>query len=166
MIGKYLLPDYYFGDIYQITPEFLLGIGARAVIADIDNTLVTYDDPEPTEDVLRWFDKLRGAGLRVAFVSNNTPERVGRFCASLDCFASADSGKPSVKAYRRAAEALGVEIRDCAVVGDQLFTDVLAAKRLGMKALIVKPIKDKLTPLFRIKRAGERLIYAIYGVKY
>lgn len=166
MLRDYLIPDHFFRDIYEITPEFLRGTGARAVIADIDNTLVTYDDPEPTESVLRWIGGLRDAGLDVAFVSNNKRERVERFCAGLDCFASYDSGKPSVKAYIRASEALGVPPRECAVIGDQIFTDMIAAKRLGMTAIIVKPINDKLTPLFRLKRAGERLLYRIYGIKY
>lgn len=166
MFRKYLLPNLFFGDIYQITPDVIRELGARALIADIDNTLVTYDDLEPTEAVLRWLDSMRKNGIAVAFVSNNTRERVERFNARLGLFASYDSGKPSTKAYRRAADALGVKPSECVAVGDQLFTDVLAAKRLGMKAVIVKPIKDKLTPLFKIKRAGERLLYRIYGIKY
>ncbi len=166
LLGKYLLPDYYFRDYSEVTPEFLHSIGMRAVIADIDNTLVTYDDPAPTVDVLKWLDALRSAEIQVAFVSNNNRERVERFCKGLDYFYSYNSGKPSVKAYKRAAQTLGAALGECAVIGDQIFTDIIAAKRLGMKGIIVKPIKDKLTPLFKLKRAGERLIYKIYKIKF
>lgn len=166
MLKKYLLPDYLFDDIYQITPEFLHGLGTRAVIADIDNTLVTYDDPEPTPEVSAWLAALQGAGIKIAFVSNNSRERVERFCRGMDNFWAADSGKPSRRAYLRAAEAMGVDAGDCVVMGDQLFTDVLAAKRLGMRAIVVRPIRDKRSPLFVLKRAGEKLIYVIYGIKY
>lgn len=166
MLKKYLLPDYLFDDIYAVTPGFLLGLGARAVILDIDNTLVTYDDPEPTPEVAEWLDSLAKAGIKIAFVSNNSAERVERFCTGMDAFRSADSGKPSTKAYLRAAKAMGAETSDCVVIGDQLFTDVLGAKRLGMRAIVVRPINDKQTPLFVIKRAGEKIIYAIYGIKF
>jgi len=166
MLKKYLLPDYLFDDIYAVTPGFLLGLGARAVILDIDNTLVTYDDPEPTPEVAEWLDSLAKAGIKIAFVSNNSAERVERFCTGMDSFRSADSGKPSIKAYLRAAKAMGAETSDCVVIGDQLFTDVLGAKRLGMRAIVVRPINDKRTPLFVIKRAGEKIIYAIYGIKF
>lgn len=166
MLKKYLLPDCLFEDIYAITPQFLLGLGVRAVILDIDNTLVTYDDPEPTPEVAAWLDALREAGIKTAFISNNTVERVERFCRGMEDFWSAESGKPMARAFRRAADALGVEARDCMVIGDQLFTDVLGAKRLGMRAAVVRPIKDELTPLFMLKRAGEKIIYALYGIKF
>jgi predicted HAD superfamily phosphohydrolase YqeG len=84
----------------------------------------------------------------------------------MEDFWSAESGKPMARAFRRAADALGVEARDCMVIGDQLFTDVLGAKRLGMRAAVVRPIKDELTPLFMLKRAGEKIIYALYGIKF
>ncbi|HHW23944.1 MAG TPA: YqeG family HAD IIIA-type phosphatase [Bacillota bacterium] len=166
MLKKYLLPDYLFDNVFEITPQFICGLGARAVILDIDNTLVTYDDLEPTPEVAAWLAALGEAGLKLAFVSNNSQSRVERFCRGMDVFWSADSGKPSRRAFSRAAEVMGVDANECVAIGDQLFTDVLGAKRLGMRAIVVRPIKDKLTPLFIIKRAGEKIIYALYGIKF
>ena len=55
---KYLLPDHLFGSFADVTPAFLSSVGIRALLCDIDNTLVTYDDAEPTPEVLSWFDAL------------------------------------------------------------------------------------------------------------
>ena len=67
------IPTRIYGDIYEITPEALAGMGISALILDIDNTLVTYDDPKPTESVSKWLDAMHTAGIKTAFVSNNAP---------------------------------------------------------------------------------------------
>ena len=95
LTDRYFMPDRCFDDIYMITPEFLLAEGIRAVLLDIDNTLVTYDDPEPTEPVIKWLNSLAENGISAAFISNNHRERVERFNSSLGYFASWDSKKPS-----------------------------------------------------------------------
>lgn len=166
LTDKYFMPDRYLDDIYMITPELLASEGIRAVLLDIDNTLVTYDDPEPTEAVLAWLASLEKNGISAAFISNNGKERVERFNASLGFFASWDSKKPSGKYYLAAMKHLGTNKSNTAVIGDQIFTDVWSAKRLGLRAYLVKPIKDKLTPLFRFKRALEVPILKRYAKKH
>lgn len=166
LIDRFFMPDRCFDDIYMITPEFLLAEGIRAVLLDIDNTLVTYDDPEPTESVIKWLDSLAENGISAAFVSNNDRERVERFNSSLGYFAAWDSKKPSGKFYIAAMKHLGTGKSDTAVIGDQVFTDVWSAKRLGLRAYLVKPIKDKLTPLFRFKRALEVPVLKRYRKKH
>ena len=153
---KYLLPDRQFGSFREVTPEVLAEMGVRGLMCDIDNTLVTYDDPEPTPDVSAWFAALADAGVKVAFISNNEAARVDRFNASLGYPAYAKAGKPSVKAYEAAAEAMNVPRDACAVLGDQLLTDAWAAHRFGVSALIVPPIKDKTSLFFRFKRWIEK----------
>ncbi len=163
MINKYFMPDLYLDDIYGITPEFLTEKGIKAVLLDIDNTLVTYDDPLPTESVLNWLSSLSEAGISAAFISNNHKERVELFNSKLNLFATWDSKKPSGKCYRAAMVHLGTDVTDTAVIGDQVFTDVWSAKRLGLYAILVKPIKDKKTLFFRSKRALEKPILRKYA---
>lgn len=153
---KYLLPDALFASFAEVTPELLAPMGVRALLCDIDNTLVTYDDAEPTEDVLRWIASLAAAGIAVAFVSNNDEQRVSIFNSRLHLVAFPNAGKPSTHAYVAALEELGIGQGECAVLGDQLFTDAWAAHRLGVPALIVPPIKDKRSMFFRFKRTLER----------
>lgn len=159
---KYFMPDLYLDDIYCIKAEFLKSKGIKAVLLDIDNTLVTYDDPLPTESVLNWLSSLNDAGIKAAFISNNHKDRVELFNSELKFFATWDSRKPSGKCYRAAMKHLGTDITNTAVIGDQVFTDVWSAKRLGLYAILVKPIKDKTSLFFKSKRALEKPILKRY----
>lgn len=156
MLKKYLIPDRIFKDIYEITPEYLTSQGIRALVLDIDNTLVTYDDPEPTQPVLDWFDAMRKAGVSLSFVSNNEHERVALFNRDLGFYAHGKSAKPLGKYVRLAMEHMGSDPGSTALIGDQLLTDIGAGKAAKLKlSLLVPPIKDKTTLFFRAKRKLE-----------
>ncbi len=154
---KYLIPDVFFDDIYQITPEFLKSEGIDALILDIDNTLVTYDDPVPTESVLKWFRSMEEAGIKMGFVSNNSdPARVTTFNRDLGYFAMHKGGKPFGKGIRRAMAQMGTTKENTAIIGDQLLTDIMAGKCAGLKrSFAVLPIKDRTELFFRTKRKIE-----------
>lgn len=156
MFDKYLKPDHILGSFSEVTPEFCREQNIAALICDIDNTLVTYDDAEPTDAVLAWYRALRDTGVRISFVSNNDAERVTRFNTPLGVPAFPKSGKPSRRGIYAAMEAMGSTPERTVFLGDQLLTDVIAAKRAGIRAIVVPPIKDKTTLFFRAKRAIER----------
>lgn len=156
MFDKYMRPDFILGSFSEVTPDFCLEHGITALICDIDNTLVTYDDPVPTEPVLEWHRALSEIGVRISFVSNNDPERVYTFAKPLDAPAFPKSGKPSRRGVRLAIAAMKSDPGGTVFLGDQLLTDVMAAKRSGIRAIVVPPIKDKTTLFFRAKRAIER----------
>lgn len=151
-----LVPDLYCDDIYCVSPEYLESRGIRAVILDIDNTLVPYEIPEPTDEVRAWLTSLTDAGIGVAFVSNNHPPRVELFNKTLGYPAFPDSGKPFKRACRAAMEALGSTPENTAIIGDQVLTDVWAGRSAKLAyAILVKPIKDKKNLFFRFKRLLE-----------
>jgi len=151
-----LVPELYCDDIYGITPEYIKGMGITAVILDIDNTLVPYEIAEPTDEVRAWLTALTEAGIKVAFVSNNHADRVELFNRTLGFPAFPDSGKPFKKACRKAMEAMGSKPENTAIIGDQVFTDVLAGRNAGLAAaFLVKPIKDKTNLFFKAKRLLE-----------
>lgn len=160
---RLFMPDLYLDDIYCISVEELKARGIRAVLLDIDNTLVTYDDPMPTESVLTWLKALEEAGIKAAFISNNHRQRVELFNSELGFFATWDSGKPFVRCHREAMKRLGTDKNSTAVIGDQIFTDVWSGKRLGLYAILVKPIKDKTSLFNRSKRALEKPILRRYA---
>ena len=164
MFDKFL-PTKIYDNIYAITPEELKNFGVAALILDIDNTLVTYDDPKPTESVAKWLDDMHAAGIQTAFVSNNHAPRVEGFCEGLGCYFHADAKKPSRRYLREAMAYMKTDISNTACVGDQLFTDVWAGKRMGIKAFLVPPIKDKLTLFFRTKRLLEKPFLRVYYKK-
>lgn len=140
----------------EVTPEYLRGLGVRAVLADIDNTLAPYEQAVPDEKILGWVESLRAAGIALAFISNNDRERVELFNSTIGAPAYPKAGKPDGKYIRRAMNDLGVTAQEAVFLGDQLLTDALAGNRQGLRVLIVPPIKDKTTLFFRFKRLCER----------
>lgn len=151
-----LMPDYMFRTFDEITPEFLTGLGVRAILADIDNTLAPYEQPEPDERIRAWIKSLADAGIAIAFVSNNDWERVELFNRTLGVPAYAKSGKPFKKNLIRAMTDLGATRETTVMLGDQLLTDALAGRNLGVTVLIVPPIRDKKSAFFRFKRWIEK----------
>ena len=149
-------PDYMFGTYLEVTPEFLKGLGIKAVLSDIDNTLAPYEQPDPDEAHKTWLGGLREAGIAVALVSNNHADRVERFNRELGLDAYPDSGKPGKKTLILAMKKLGVTKEETVMLGDQLLTDSYAGKHTGMISIIVPPIKDKTNLFFRFKRLCER----------
>ena len=156
-------PDFTFNSYNEVTAQFLRENGINVLLIDIDNTLAPYEQEISDEAHAEWFDKLRKAGIRVALISNNKRERVERFNRSLKLPAYPESGKPRRKYMRAALAELNADVSESAILGDQLFTDAYAGKRLGMRAIIVPPIRDKKTPFFRVKRALERGIMRGHG---
>ena len=151
-----LMPDYMFRTFDEVTPEFLSTLGIRAILADIDNTLAPYEQSEPDERIRGWIASLSAAGISIAFVSNNNAERVDLFNRTLGVPAYPKSGKPFKKNLRKAMTAVGGTKETTVMLGDQLLTDALAGHNLGVKCIIVPPIRDKKSRFFRFKRWLER----------
>lgn len=164
-VNYLLTPDYIFPTFADITPEFLLSNGIKALVIDVDNTLAPYEQELPDQKTIDWFKNLAENGIKAALISNNKPERIEKYNALLALPAYPDSKKPSTKAILRAIEQMGVTVEVTAGLGDQLLTDTLAVHRLDMISLIVPPIKDKKTPFFRFKRLLEKPFIARYYKK-
>ena len=145
-----------------MTTDFLLANGIRALILDIDNTLAPYEEPDPNERVLAWFSALKEAGIKAAFVSNNDFERVSRFNQKIGIPMYPKGKKPLKKYMRRAIESLGVSPSETAIMGDQIFTDVWAGRNVGIRCIVVPPIKDKTDFFTKFKRVLEKPILRYY----
>ena len=154
-MASWLLPDYIFATYREVAPEFLKSIGIKALLIDIDNTLAPYEMPEPDEKIREWFKSLKENGISATLVSNNDRERVELFNATLGLPAYYKSGKPFAKNLKKAMTAMGTDKSDTAMLGDQLLTDAAAGKHIGLRTIIVPPIKDKNNAFFRSKRAME-----------
>ena len=160
--NRSLVPDYYFEKFSDASAEFLLSVGVRGIVLDIDNTLEPYENPTPTEQVLAWFESLAAAGIKAAFVSNNNAARVELFNKNLGFPAYSGAGKPFKKNVLRALSDMGVSADEAILMGDQVFTDVWAARNAGLRAILLPPIKDKRDILTRSKRVLERPIINKY----
>ncbi|MBQ4150248.1 MAG: YqeG family HAD IIIA-type phosphatase [Clostridia bacterium] len=152
---KTIVPDFVFDSFKDVSAEFLKKNNIKALLSDVDNTLSPYEHDVPNGEVKEWIKSLHENGIKIALVSNNNYERINKYNKEMKLVAYADAKKPSRKFYYRAASDLGVDIKDCAVLGDQLLTDCWSARRVGIKCIIVPPIKDKRDLFHRFKRAIE-----------
>ena len=155
-VSYLMTPDYIFDTYDCVTPEFLTELGIKALLIDIDNTLAPYEQPEPDDKIRTWFSELEKNGIKAALISNNHPPRVELFNKTLGLPAYPDSGKPKGHSLIAAMKEMGSTPENTAGLGDQLFTDTLSVKRMGMISIIVPPIKDKKTLFFRAKRFLEK----------
>ena len=120
-------PTYVFDKAGDITPEFLKKKNIKGLILDLDNTLTTHNNPEPPRSSLEWLDKMKAAGIRLMIVSNNHAPRVTPFARQLELDFVSEGKKPLTFGYTKAIEKLGLEKKNVAAVGDQIFTDVLGS---------------------------------------
>lgn len=144
--------------VHDITPQLLQAHGVTAVMVDLDDTLVASGAELLAASFRDWLGSLRAAGIPVLILSNGTRERVRRFSAEVGVAGLALSGKPFFWAFRRGLKRLGTAPERTAMVGDQLFTDVLGANLAGMKSILVSPLSSGALPHTRAARRLEALI--------
>lgn len=151
-----LKPDLYYNNIYEIDYEQLWNNGIRAFLFDIDNTLATYDNAYPDEKLMLMLSKLKNKGFKVYFLSNNNKERVRLFSEFAGLPYKARACKPLKFFIKRAIKQLGETKNTVVLVGDQLFTDVWGANRLGILSILVNPISPKEDKFVAFKRKLEK----------
>lgn len=126
--------------IYQITPEQLKEHKIKAVLADLDNTLIAWNNPNGTEELIAWIAELNAAGIPLVIVSNNKNERVKIVADALGVRYVARSLKPLPKGFNEATRGLELPKEELLMVGDQIMTDIWGANSAGIRNVLVKPI--------------------------
>ncbi len=155
--GRLWVPHLAFPRVSDIPLELLVRRGIRAVLFDLDNTLVPYGSAEIPDDVQAWLERFREVGLVGAVVSNSPPGRARKLAAQLGWRAVGGWPKPNPARLRRAVRLLGATPQTTALVGDQLFTDIWPANRLGLLTVLVEPLQPKEFVTTRVLRCVERL---------
>lgn len=161
-----LQPDLVLGEcVIAITPELIQRHHLRGLVLDVDETLVPMREAETTPEVRAWFAQVR-AQVPIWLVSNNIHEpRIRRIAESLQAPYITGAGKPSRRKLRQAATAMDLPVEHIAMVGDRLFTDVLAGNRLGMFTILVEPMVSPLSkPGKYLVRSVEVWVSQILGV--
>ncbi len=135
-----LLPKTIVQALPDLTPKKLAAMGVEVLMLDFDNTIVPYTNNVPSPAIRAWFRIMERSGIKICVVSNSKKDRVQAFCElwNIPCFTHCK--KPSRQGIIRAAEALDIPLERCALAGDQIFTDTLAANRAGVRSILVEPI--------------------------
>jgi len=151
-----LRPDMMVTAIWEIAPQDLRERGIAGVIMDLDNTIVDWNRSRVREEVRRWAGRAREAGLGLCIASNARGRaRVAAIAEEIGAAWLAPAGKPSRRGLRQAMDMLGTAASATALVGDQVFTDVVGGNRLGLFTILVRPLSGRDFPATRIMRILE-----------
>ena len=151
-------PDRFAPRLHNVSLDDLAGRGIRGLILDLDNTMVAYRQSEIVQDHLSWVQEAHERGFKMVMLSNNFTQRVTTVAAQLGIDCIPNALKPLPAGFMRAKSVLGLRSREIAVVGDQLFTDILGAKMLGFYTILTEPIEPHDFAVTRVFRFFERLL--------
>jgi len=154
-------PDHEVDSPYSIDYSAHYEKGKRAIIYDVDNTLVPHGAPAD-DRAKALFTKLHNLGFQTLLLSNNKEPRVRSFSDAVGSNYIFKAGKPGLSGYQRAMKKLGTTPETTLFVGDQLFTDVWGAKKAGIETYLVKPIHPKEEIQIVLKRRLERIVLYFY----
>lgn len=166
---RFLTPDHYFDDLDAIDEDFFKSNDIKVIFCDIDNTLVRYSEHTMTEYSARFMQRTAKEGIRIVLLSNNTDEkRGGIFQENKDVVSFSNAKKPifSKKLIIRYLKDAGLERKNALIVGDQIFTDILAGRFCRIRTLLVDPLGPSMLPLFEVKRFFEKPIKRNFIRKY
>lgn len=153
-----LYPKMYIDNVKEITFKALQENGIKGLILDVDNTLIDYYKNIP-DGIEEWCEDLKNKGIKFCIASNsNKKEKVKEVSEKLNIPYIYFAKKPLKMGLNKAKNIMKLESKEVAVVGDQIFTDVLGANRCKMFSILVDPIEEKDIFITVIKRPIENLI--------
>ncbi|MCC3356642.1 YqeG family HAD IIIA-type phosphatase [Bacillus sp. REN16] len=155
---KKFLPNEHVKSVLEISPSKLKEIGIKGVITDLDNTLVEWDRPNATPELVEWFKDIKEQGIAVTIVSNNQEKRVKDFADPLGIPFIFEARKPMIRAFNRAIREMNLQKDEVVVIGDQLLTDVLGGNRCGLHTILVVPVAQTDGFFTKFNRFVERKI--------
>lgn len=159
------VPNYSFREIIDVSPGFLKGQGIKFLMLDLDNTVAAYCEHIPSDSISKWVEEIKDCGVELFIVSNSVRKtRVDEFAETLGVEYIKGASKPSPKGILQAMDAAGYNAACSAYVGDQVFTDTLAANRAGITSIVVKPRRFT-NPFLALRYASEAPFRAMGRIK-
>lgn len=138
-----LYPNAYFHKIEDIKIDFLNKNKIKALILDVDNTLIDYNE-NLSESIIKWAEELKEKGIKLYILSNsNKKQKVKKVAAKLKISYLSFAKKPLKCGFLKVKKELKEEAENIGVVGDQIFTDIIGGNRCKMFTILVDPINEK-----------------------
>ena len=151
--------------VTDITPEILQKYNIDSLILDVDNTLSTHHGDVLTDGLEDWLETMHKNCIKLMVLSNSKERRVKPFAEKIGLPFIALGLKPLPFGYIRALKAMDSKRKNTAIVGDQIFTDVLGGNLVGVRTLLLTPILLESTAGFKFKRKIERVVFKLYRIK-
>ena len=153
------LPSYRFTSVLDLTADRLQKMQIDALLLDVDCTLKTFRSDELEPQIFLWLALKKADGVGLCLVSNGSDKRIGIFSEMVGIPYVAPAFKPFPSGVRKAVRMMNFDPKRTALVGDQIFADVMAANLAGIASVLVTPFNPELEPLYsRWKRPLERLV--------
>lgn len=155
---RILCPNQFLHNVTEINLDYLKARGIKGLLLDLDNTLVGWDSDILTEDLNQWLKQAQAQGFKLCLVSNGIPKRVRYFAKQMGVPAIIPALKPRRAPFRQALKELQLSFQEVAMIGDQIFTDVLGGNRLGIYTILIKPLSKEELRVTKIVRKIERRV--------
>ncbi len=152
-----------FDSVFDVDLQLIKSYKIKALILDVDNTLTSHGNPVPLDGIADWLNMLKSGGIKLAIVSNNVQKRVKPFADLLDLEYISMACKPLTIGINKACRKLECGRKNTAIIGDQIFTDVLAGNLAGITTFLVTPVKIEETAFFKFKRLFENIFIKKYN---
>lgn len=149
-----LLPKMIVPALTDVNSDLLKARGIKLLMLDFDNTIVPYTTNIPTDAMKAWFATMEESGIPLCIVSNSKRDRVKKFAAEYGIACITHSRKPFPKGIRECLDKFQLDPEECALVGDQIFTDTLGANCTGVTSILVKAI-DNHNIWLKLRHAAE-----------
>ena len=162
----WLQPNLILNSVTDITPELLQKHGIRSLLLDVDSTLKRYSATKIPPEIARWIDSMRENGVLFCILSNGLEHRIRPLAAQMQLPYVAQALKPSPFGCRKAMKTMEFDPKATAIVGDQVFADILAGKFAKIFTILVTPIHPEEEHWYtRIKRPFEKWVVKHRGTK-
>jgi HAD superfamily phosphatase (TIGR01668 family) len=158
MMLRFVTPHLYLASVLELDAALLRSQGVAGLLLDLDGTLKEYRAQVIPVEVMAWVERLQAAGLRLCLLSNGKTPRIERFAKALGIPFVAQAFKPLTMGCHRALKKLKLPRSKVALVGDQVFADVLAGRLAGLFTILVPPLHPEEPWFTRLKRPLERQI--------
>ena len=137
-----LLPKIIIPQLTDVTLDLLHSRGVKLLMLDFDNTIVPYTTSTPTDAMEKWLQTMTASDIQLCVVSNSHKDRVKIFCEKYGIPCITHSKKPFSKGINECLAKFEADPAECALVGDQIFTDTLGANGAGVTSILVKAIDN------------------------
>ena len=152
-----LRPNENLKNIYEITPDMLKKMGIKALLLDLDSTVMQSKTGVFTEKTLKWFEKFNNDFYVEIVTNNKNKEYIEKVNKKAPCKVYSNAKKPSPKILKEIVKGLYMKPKNAVFVGDRPLTDILAGKLAGTKTILFGSINSHENLLTKFVRFIERL---------
>jgi hypothetical protein len=155
-------PRLFISSLPELDLKHLLKLGLKGILLDLDNTIIMRGTESCSPEIIDWLNELQGCGFKLCIISNNKSARVKMLAGELKVPAVYYAFKPFKRAFYQALGLIKTAPEETAIIGDQIFTDILGGNRLGLFTILVVPLNGKehwLTRLINRRLEKALMVY-------